>query len=108
MNQGSAGSGGAPGSEASEATQVGADDFLPVFIWVVLRCNVPKLQSNCEYIQAFHNPVRLMSKAGYCFINLRSAVEFILVMDSNSLTMNPKDFHDKLERAERELNGGFY
>lgn len=49
----------------------GADDFLPLLIWVVLHCYVPKLVSNCEYIQSYHNPVHLRGKAGYCLVNLR-------------------------------------
>lgn len=85
---------------------VGADDFLPSFIWVVLTSNVPKLQSNCEYIQSYHNPTRMMSKAGYCFVSLRSALEFVLVADPSSLSVDPRDFYHQLHRAERELNGG--
>ena len=49
----------------------GADDFLPLLIWVVLHCHVPKLVSNCEYIQSYHNPFHLRGKAGYCLVNLR-------------------------------------
>lgn len=49
----------------------GADDFLPIFIYVVMHSQVPQLVSNCEYIQCFHNPDNLRSKAGYCFVNLR-------------------------------------
>jgi hypothetical protein len=49
----------------------GADDFLPLLIWVVLHCHVPQLVSNCEYIQSFHNPIHLRGKAGYCLVNLR-------------------------------------
>lgn len=39
-----------------------ADDFLPVLIYVVLRANVPRLHSMCDYVQAFHSPVALMSR----------------------------------------------
>ena len=28
----------------------GTDDFLPLLIWTVMHCEVPKLVSNCEYI----------------------------------------------------------
>ena len=49
----------------------GADDFLPIFIYVVMHSQVPQLITNCEYIQQFHNPDRLRSKEGYCFVNLR-------------------------------------
>ncbi|CAN0493563.1 unnamed protein product, partial [Ectocarpus sp. 12 AP-2014] len=57
-----------------------ADDFLPVLIYVVLRARVPRLHSMCEYVQAFHSPVALMSRPGYCFVALRSAVEFLMTL----------------------------
>lgn len=41
-----------------------ADDFLPVLIYVVLRARVPRLHSMCEYVQAFHSPIALMSRCG--------------------------------------------
>jgi Rab5 GDP/GTP exchange factor len=87
-----------------EDSALGADDFLPVFIWVVLKSNVPKLQSNCEYIQAFHNPARLMSKSGYCFVNLRSAMEFVISLDAEAISMDPAEFEAKMELAELKWN----
>lgn len=56
----------------------GADDFLPVFIYVVMHSNIPRLHTNCEYIQQFHNPAHLMSKSGYCFVNLRCVLPAFL------------------------------
>ncbi|KAJ1421907.1 hypothetical protein B484DRAFT_332546, partial [Ochromonadaceae sp. CCMP2298] len=85
----------------------GADDFLPLFIWVVMRSHIPKLCSNCEYIQTFLNPFRLMGKSGYCLINLRSAIEFVNSVTAEQLIMDPGDFDKTLALAERELNGGF-
>ncbi|RQM24942.1 hypothetical protein B5M09_007916 [Aphanomyces astaci] len=40
----------------------GADDFLPVFIYLVLHSQVPNLVSNAEYIAAYRTPADLMSK----------------------------------------------
>jgi hypothetical protein len=54
----------------------GADDFLPLLIWVVLHCHVSRLVSNCEYIHSFHNPIHLRGKAGYCLVNLRCISSF--------------------------------
>ena len=86
----------------------GADDFLPIFIWVVLRSNVPKLFSNVEYIQAFHSPRRLMGRSGYCFVNLSSALNFIMNLDADSVSgMDADEFHRCLKEEERFLNGGF-
>lgn len=78
----------------------GADDFLPLFIWVVLHSRVPKLFSNCEYIQTYLNPARLMSKSGYCLINLRSAIEFVNYIEASSLNIDSQYFEEQLHQAE--------
>ena len=62
-----------------------ADDFLPVYIWVVLQSHVPHLAANCEYIEAHHDPSLLRSRAGYALVNLRSAINFILTMQGQSI-----------------------
>ena len=89
---------------ADDTSRPGADDFLPIFIYVVLKSHVPNLYTNCEYIQSYHNPAALMSKAGYCFVNLRSAVEFILTLDSSVLSMDAAEFDAKLAAAEAAWN----
>lgn len=57
------GKGGTPSAWRPDLDPAGtADDFLPVLIYVVLRARVPRLHSMCEYVQAFHSPVALMSR----------------------------------------------
>lgn len=76
----------------SSLSRPGADDFLPVFIYVVLHSKISFLYSCCEYISAYRNATDLMSKAGYCLVNLRSAIEFILVLDETMLTVDAQEF----------------
>ncbi|KAG1691656.1 hypothetical protein DVH05_026819 [Phytophthora capsici] len=87
-------------SRGDSGSRPGADDFLPVFIYIVLHSQIPRLHSNCEYISAYRNQADLMSKAGYCFVNLRSAIEFIMVMDGSMLSLSDDEF--KRLYAERE------
>ena len=55
----------------------GADDFLPAFIYVVLKSRIPKLPSTVEYISRYRHPDELLSEGGYCLTNLSGAVSFL-------------------------------
>ena len=42
-------------------------------------------------------------QAGYCFVNLRSAIEFIVTLDASVLKMDEADFNEQLAAAEARL-----
>lgn len=90
-------------SRGDSGSRPGADDFLPVFIYIVLHSQIPRLHSNCEYIAAYRNQADLMSKAGYCFVNLRSAVEFIMAMDGSMLSISDDEFKRLYREREKSL-----
>jgi hypothetical protein len=48
----------------------GADDFLPILIFVTVRANPPRLASNLEYIQRYRMQSRMMSEAAYFFTQM--------------------------------------
>ena len=88
----------------SGGSRPGADDFLPVFIYVVLHSNVHQLHANIEYISSYRNSRALMSKAGYCLVNLQSAMAFIGNVRAESLTnITQNELNEEIAKAENIL-----
>eukprot|EP01119_Soliformovum_irregulare_P026248 TRINITY_DN9979_c0_g1_i1.p1 TRINITY_DN9979_c0_g1~~TRINITY_DN9979_c0_g1_i1.p1 ORF type:complete len:587 (-),score=159.24 TRINITY_DN9979_c0_g1_i1:6-1547(-) len=77
----------------------GADDFLPVLIYVILRANPQFLHTNIQYINSFRNPDKMMTEAGYYFTHLVSAVTFIQNLDASVLSIEPEEFNQLVEKG---------
>jgi len=78
----------------------GADDFLPVLIYVVLRANPPDLESNLRYISRFRRESRLVSEAAYFYTNLVSATHFLTKCDHAAFTGLDEDVFEAHMAAE--------
>lgn len=86
--------------------EIGADDFLPGLIYLLLKSNPPLLHSNLRYISCFRHPARAAGEGAYYLVHFVSAVSFIENLDAALLNMDPADFElglsDPDAFAERE------
>ncbi|XP_072992489.1 vacuolar protein sorting-associated protein 9A-like [Typha latifolia] len=92
-------------SISSNENPPGADEFLPVLIYVTLKANPPQLHSNLLYIQRYRRQSRLVSEAAYFFTNILSAESFIWNVDAESLSMDEVEFQKKMGSARENLLG---
>ncbi|GAV72005.1 VPS9 domain-containing protein [Cephalotus follicularis] len=77
----------------------GADDFLPVLIYVTIKANPPQLHSNLKFVQLYRRQEKLVSEAAYYFTNLVSAKSFIVDLNSKSLSIEEIDFEESMQAA---------
>ncbi|KAG8633027.1 vacuolar protein sorting-associated protein 9A isoform X2 [Manihot esculenta] len=92
-------------SIASNENPPGADEFLPVLIYVTLKANPPQLHSNLLYIQRYRRQSRLVGEAAYFFTNMLSTESFISNIDARSLSMEESEFEKNMESARALLSG---
>ncbi|XP_022141647.1 vacuolar protein sorting-associated protein 9A-like [Momordica charantia] len=92
-------------SVASNENPPGADEFLPVLIYVIIKANPPQLHSNLLYIQRYRGQNRLTGEAAYFFTNVLSAESFISNIDAKALSMDEIEFENKMESARALLSG---
>nr|KJB26934.1 hypothetical protein B456_004G268000 [Gossypium raimondii] len=77
----------------------GADDFLPVLIYVTIKANPPQLHSNLKFIQLYRRQSKLVSEAAYYLTNLVSAKSFIVDLNAKSLSIEESEFMESMEAA---------
>ncbi|KAM3911897.1 GTPase-activating protein and VPS9 domain-containing protein 1 isoform 1-T1 [Leptodactylus fuscus] len=67
-------------SLANEYSVPGADDFVPVLVFVLIKANPPCLLSTVQYINNFYSN-RLTGEESYWWMQFTAAVEFIKTID---------------------------
>ncbi|XP_022718192.1 vacuolar protein sorting-associated protein 9A-like [Durio zibethinus] len=77
----------------------GADDFLPVLIYVTIKANPPQLHSNLKFIQLYRRQDKLISEAAYFLTNLVSAKSFIVDLNAKSLSIEEIEFEESMQAA---------
>jgi hypothetical protein len=63
---------------------LGADDFLPIFIYILVMANIPQMLSLHEEMLTFVDPMRRMGEAGYYLASFEAAISHIREVDPAS------------------------
>lgn len=89
------------------ASLPGADELLPMMIYVVLKTTIPELHSQIRFLQSFTRPKQMLSEAGYLVTQFVSAVYFLDNVDARALMIEPDAFDSAMlqakQRAKHEL-----
>jgi len=78
----------------------GADEFLPLLNYVVLKANPAQLHSNIQFILRFRAPNKMITEAGYYFTHLESTISWLEHVEASKLTIDPDTFHTLLKQAQ--------
>jgi hypothetical protein len=81
--------------ESSEASILGADDFLPIFIFVFCRSELEHPIQNKDLLWKLCHPDQLQGESGYYLTIYESAVEYVLAYEI------PEEILDKVELNSR-------
>jgi len=92
---------------AASSAPPGADEFLPVLIYIVIKASPPQLNSNLQFIQRFRLGNRLSSESAYFYTNVVSAASFIENLQPDMLTgIPPEEITQRMQEAGVPLNSG--
>ena len=80
-------------------SDLSADSFVPLLIYVVLHARLEHLVSNVQYILRFRNQGRLGGEAGYYLSSLMGAIQFIETIGRSSITVSDEEFERNVESA---------
>eukprot|EP01105_Mastigella_eilhardi_P021207 TRINITY_DN5115_c0_g1_i1.p1 TRINITY_DN5115_c0_g1~~TRINITY_DN5115_c0_g1_i1.p1 ORF type:complete len:1331 (-),score=257.95 TRINITY_DN5115_c0_g1_i1:15-3548(-) len=67
-------------------SNAGADEFLPLLVWLLISVNLPRLHSNLSYIERFADPREKFEEPYYYFTHLVSATTFVETLKPETLS----------------------
>ncbi|XP_078672940.1 ras and Rab interactor 2-like isoform X1 [Branchiostoma floridae x Branchiostoma belcheri] len=72
--------------QESSTLSMGADDFLPVFIYVLAHCNLTHAEIEAEYMWSLLNPHLVNGEGGYYLTTLSSAIHVLKNLENTEPT----------------------
>ncbi|CCF55736.1 hypothetical protein KAFR_0A03010 [Kazachstania africana CBS 2517] len=81
----------------------GADSFIPLLIFIILKGDIANLVSNIRYIERFRYEKFLRGEESYYLSSYQAAYNFILSMDETSLTVADNNEFDRKYKENQKL-----
>lgn len=60
--------------------KIGADDLIPILSFVIIKCRLPQLVSECRALEEFIHDGYLNGEEGYCLTSLQTALAYIATL----------------------------
>jgi hypothetical protein len=86
-------------SLCASSESAGADDCLPIVIYLVIKARPKRMHSNLNYLTLFRCRQQMLGDAGFCFLQVKSAVEFIESLDCSCLSISEAEFESSIAEA---------
>ncbi|CAI4035389.1 hypothetical protein SMKI_13G0370 [Saccharomyces mikatae IFO 1815] len=84
--------------------QNGADTFIPILIYCILKGQVRYLVSNVNYIERFRSSDFIRGEEEYYLSSLQAAINFIMNLTESSLTIeNHKCFEEEYQNNSKQV-----
>ncbi|QLG71689.1 hypothetical protein HG535_0C00380 [Zygotorulaspora mrakii] len=82
----------------------GADNFIPILIYTILKNNIQALGSNVKYIERFRYEEFIRGEASYYLNSLQAAINFIVTLEKSSLsTDHDSSFEDRYQENQSTI-----
>lgn len=82
----------------------GADSFIPLLIFIIIKSDIEDLVSNVKYIERFRYEKLNIGEQSYYLSSLQGAVNFILELNFDNLTIDDRNtFNEKYKENQERL-----
>lgn len=88
----------------ADAEAVGADESLPIVIYLIIRAQPKRLHSNLNFISQFSNKSKMLADFGFCHSLISAGMEFVVTSEASSYSIDPGEYTRNTERARRVHN----
>lgn len=88
----------------SQTDAVGADDSMPIYIYLVIKAQPERMLSNLNFITKFRHQQKMLADYGFCYSQILAAIQFILNLDNSSLSIEADTYHANVQAAMLKHN----